>query len=47
MGEAECRRLNTYVPRAGRRYSRTESRQWVFRFKKVDDRWVIASADAR
>jgi hypothetical protein len=47
MGEAECRRLNTYVPRAGRRYSRTESRQWVFRFKKVDDRWVIASAAAR
>jgi hypothetical protein len=46
-GEAECRRMTTYVPRAGSQYARTESRQWVFRFKKSSERWVITSAAER
>lgn len=46
-GEVQCRGTTTYVPRVGSQFARTESRQWMFRLEKGNDRWVITRAAAR
>jgi hypothetical protein len=46
-GEVQCRGTTTYVPRVGSQFARTESRQWMFRLEKGNERWVITRAAAR
>jgi CheY-like chemotaxis protein len=42
---AICDGRATYVPLAGRQ--RQEAREWTFRFRKIDEDWMIVKADAR
>lgn len=46
-GEVQCRGTTTYVPRVGSQFARTESRQWMFRLEKGNERWLITRAAAR
>lgn len=42
-----CRGRATYVPRIGSQRPRTEEHQWRFRMRKIDESWLIVSADAQ
>jgi hypothetical protein len=44
---AVCGGSATYVPRVGSQQRHTESREWTFRFKKVDRDWMIVKAETR
>lgn len=44
---AVCGGRATYVPRVGNQQRHTESREWTFRLKKVDQSWMIVKAEAR
>jgi hypothetical protein len=41
-----CRGRTTYVPRIGNQRPRTEEHQWRFKLRKVDESWLIVTADA-
>lgn len=41
-----CRGRTTYVPRIGSQRPRTEEHQWRFKLRKIDESWMIVSADA-
>jgi CheY-like chemotaxis protein len=44
---AVCGGRATYVPRVGSQQPRTETREWTFRLRKVDQGWTIVKAEAR
>jgi hypothetical protein len=41
-----CRGRATWVPRIGSQRPRTESHQWRFRMRKIDESWTIVTAEA-
>jgi triacylglycerol esterase/lipase EstA (alpha/beta hydrolase family) len=45
--EAECKGTAQYSRKVGSKALRVEARQWHFRLKQVNDRWVIDAVDAR
>ena len=44
---AACDGQATYVPRVGSQRPRTESHQWRFQLRKMDESWMIVRAEAR
>ena len=44
---ASCSGYAWYVPRVGSKDPHDDQRQWEFRFRKVDDAWLIDSVSAR
>jgi CheY-like chemotaxis protein len=44
---AVCGGSASYVPRVGRQAARTESREWTFHLRKIDQDWLIAKAEVK
>jgi hypothetical protein len=44
---ARCTGRATFVPKAGRRSARVEPRAWSFSLSRVNDQWIIVSAESR
>jgi hypothetical protein len=44
---ATCKGTADYVPKVGNKSSRTDSRQWVFDLRKVEERWLIDTVNSR